>query len=660
MNKTFVQSMKTIAESVTHNAGFDKTRSGKVVGKNTLTNTYSVRIDGNTYPNVRVVNDATYNVGDTVKVNMPCNQPSQMVIVASIFSDASLGKKIGHAQSLIDAMDAQLEDVKEIDGHIYQLNINSTYTPTSSTHTGQILKDGIDVTSATYYNKFRWYLMKATGKSQITTGISGATLSMQLADYMYGMALVLEWVDNNDGILLRKQIVLFDNAIIEREMRKVENTATQAKSIADNTDQHFWNISSGTDTGFHITEVEKDSFLANPNGYNLLSKSVGVAVRNAADEMAIFTDTGAYFNGYLNGVWQQIAAYTNSYAQIGSTASGQKNLRLDGNGMYLRNGTNNLAEYSITGMTLYNSSKYKTAYAGNDGFKLYDGTANAYEIASFTSSGMVLRNSSNKVILSSSGNSLKLYNGASTNVDVASFSGNGMTLKDANSVTLCTATQSGMTVYQSGVQVASIGSSVVLGKTASSNQNLQIDSTNGMLFKKGNTTYGKIYSDSSNRLVIKQGSSSYTQIDMGSRDISIGTYDSDGYIRAGIDIDGSNYNIDVWGIGYLNGHRLGDLTHSNISIQSTTISVGSVGASGTKGGKADVYMDAGHEEAQYKGRCVVGWNFNGDGSSFLILNNLHVNQSDQEIHYDIRNTRNTASGSNTKLVVYVLCTVNAL
>ena len=303
-----------------------------------------------------------------------------------------------------------LEDVKEIDGHIYQLNINSTYTPTSSTHTGQILKDGVDVTSATYYNKFRWYLMKATGKSQITTGISGATLSMQLADYMYGMALVLEWVDNNDGILLRKQIVLFDNAIIEREMRKVENTATQAKSIADNTDQHFWNISSGTDTGFHITEVEKDSFLANPNGYNLLSKSVGVAVRNAADEMAIFTDTGAYFNGYLNGVWQQIAAYTNSYAQIGSTASGQKNLRLDTNGMYLRNGANNLAEYTTTGMTLYNSSKYKTAYAGNSGFKLYDGTANGYEIASFTSNGMVIKDMNNRVVLTSTSNSLQLYN----------------------------------------------------------------------------------------------------------------------------------------------------------------------------------------------------------------------------------------------------------
>ena len=39
----FVQSMKTIAESLIRKAGFDKTRSGKVVGVNSLTNTYSVK-----------------------------------------------------------------------------------------------------------------------------------------------------------------------------------------------------------------------------------------------------------------------------------------------------------------------------------------------------------------------------------------------------------------------------------------------------------------------------------------------------------------------------------------------------------------------------------------------------------------------------------------
>ena len=359
----FVQSMKTIAESTIHNAGFDKTRSGKVVGKNTLTNTYSVKIDGHVYNNVHVTNDATYNIGDTVKVNMPCNQPSQMIIVSSIFSDVSLGKKIGHAQSLIDAMDEQLEDVKEIDGHIYQLNINSNYTAANSTHTGQILKDGVDVTSATYYNNFRWYLMKSTGKVQITSGISNATLTMQIADYMYGMALILEWIDGNGGTLLRKQIVLFDNNVVKEKITQVENTATEAKTIADNTDQYFWHTTSGTDTGTHITQVQKDTFTTMPDGYNLLARSNGIAVRNALDEMAIFKDDGVYFNGYVSGQWQQIAAYTTTYAQIGSTASGKNNIRADANGLYMRNGANTLAQFSTSGMYIYTSGNYSNSVA---------------------------------------------------------------------------------------------------------------------------------------------------------------------------------------------------------------------------------------------------------------------------------------------------------
>lgn len=359
----FVQSMKTIAESTIHNAGFDKTRSGKVVGKNTLTNTYSVKIDGHVYNTVHVTNDATYNVGDTVKVNMPCNQPSQMIIVSSIFSDVSLGKKIGHAQSLIDAMDEQLEDVKEIDGHIYQLNINSNYTAANSTHTGQILKDGVDVTSATYYNNFRWYLMKSTGKVQITNGISNATLTMQIADYMYGMALILEWIDGNGGTLLRKQIVLFDNNVVKEKIDSVESTATAAKTLADNTEQYFWQTTSGVDTGTHITQVQKDAFTAQPDGYNLLLRSNGVAVRNSLDEMAIFQDDGTYFNGYVSGQWQQIAAYTNTYAQIGSTSSGKNNIRADANGVYFRNGTNTLTQITTSGMDVYTSGNYSSSVA---------------------------------------------------------------------------------------------------------------------------------------------------------------------------------------------------------------------------------------------------------------------------------------------------------
>ena len=95
-----ISSIKTIAESLIAKAGFDKTRTGNIVGRNEITNTYSVKIDGNVYNNVRVVNDCTYNVGDTVKVSIPCNQASQMYIMSSVFSDESIGKKIGELKKI--------------------------------------------------------------------------------------------------------------------------------------------------------------------------------------------------------------------------------------------------------------------------------------------------------------------------------------------------------------------------------------------------------------------------------------------------------------------------------------------------------------------------------------------------------------------------------
>ena len=73
MANSIIQSIRTIAKSLVDNAGYDKTRGGMVVGVNDVTNTYSVKIDGITYNNVKTVDDATYNLGDMVKVVIPCN-----------------------------------------------------------------------------------------------------------------------------------------------------------------------------------------------------------------------------------------------------------------------------------------------------------------------------------------------------------------------------------------------------------------------------------------------------------------------------------------------------------------------------------------------------------------------------------------------------------
>ena len=53
MQRAFVESMKTIAQTAIEKAGFDKTRNGKIVGVNSITNTYSVKVDGIVYNNVK-------------------------------------------------------------------------------------------------------------------------------------------------------------------------------------------------------------------------------------------------------------------------------------------------------------------------------------------------------------------------------------------------------------------------------------------------------------------------------------------------------------------------------------------------------------------------------------------------------------------------------
>lgn len=71
--------------------------------------------------------------------------------------------------------------------------------------------------------------------------------------------------------------------------------ATNALSIAGNTDQYFWFTGTGTDTGAHITEKPKNTFLADPThgGGNLIARSNGIAARNGLTELATFGANGS-------------------------------------------------------------------------------------------------------------------------------------------------------------------------------------------------------------------------------------------------------------------------------------------------------------------------------------------------------------------------------
>ena len=144
MGNQIIQSIKTIAQSLVDNAGYDKTRGGFIVGVNSVTNTYSVKVDGVTYPIVRAVDDATYNIGDVVKVVIPCNQATQMYISSSVLSDNSLGNKIANAVGLAqDAAKVATNYIEQddTDGLIFGDKTSGTW----SGYHSQILSDRFNI-----------------------------------------------------------------------------------------------------------------------------------------------------------------------------------------------------------------------------------------------------------------------------------------------------------------------------------------------------------------------------------------------------------------------------------------------------------------------------------------------------------------------------------
>lgn len=87
-----------------------------------------------------------------------------------------------------------------------------------------------------------------------------------------------------------------------------EDVAELAKKIGGNDNQYFWHVESGTDTGSHITEIPKDSFISDPQGNNILIRSNGIAIRDAMDEVAIFAADGAQIGQEANGQTRSIIA----------------------------------------------------------------------------------------------------------------------------------------------------------------------------------------------------------------------------------------------------------------------------------------------------------------------------------------------------------------
>ena len=116
------------------------------------------------------------------------------------------------------------------------------------------------------------------------------------------------------------------------DARNGKNKANYASRIASNTNQYFWHTETGADTGAHITEIPQEDFLADPTngGGNLLARSNGIAIRNGLTELAQFTFDEAAFNDGNGNRTASFGAYGAHFGSSGNSRLDLNNIGLIG------------------------------------------------------------------------------------------------------------------------------------------------------------------------------------------------------------------------------------------------------------------------------------------------------------------------------------------
>ena len=429
MQKAFVESMKTIVKSAVERAGFDKTRNGKVIGVNSVTNTYSVKVDGIIYNNVRTVNDTTCNVGDTVKVNIPMNNPSQAYITSSILSDDSIGKKLAQATTAIDEINNNIDSIVEIMGNIYQLSIGVTYknrtvgsqTYVDATYTAILTQDGIDVTQQHQPSEFKWYLEKTTGKTNIANARS---ITLSTENYLYGQAVMLEW-ELDEQPTLRSRVTLFNEVAVE-EVAKDTTEITNGGVFVHRADGNY-DVGSDWESvwAYGVKIANTVDIIKGGRIYGSFGGSY-LTIGNTS-ENNIYMDSSGFIQ--LRNSSTVLADIRSGSITLGRTASSYYNVYMDTQNLYFRQGTTQLGSISSSQIILGKTNTYNTLI-NTSGMHVRYGTN--VTVADFTSGGITLKNISGYTTFSANANAINLYTGTASNVNLASFNTSGITLRNSS------------------------------------------------------------------------------------------------------------------------------------------------------------------------------------------------------------------------------------
>lgn len=165
---------------------------------------------------------------------------------------------------------------------------------------------------------------------------------------------------------------------LSERIADVEQTAESALGIAGDTNQYFWFVGQGSDTGAHITEVPRAEFLADPanGGGNLLARSNGVALRNGLTELANFTPSSILLGGTSsNNVLlntsglsvregtSELAKFAASGSRVGKNSDGEYNINVRSNGIDFANGSTVLGTISANESSFLGDSQSLTVEA---------------------------------------------------------------------------------------------------------------------------------------------------------------------------------------------------------------------------------------------------------------------------------------------------------
>lgn len=245
-----------------------------------------------------------------------------------------------------------------------------------------------------------------------------------------------KYIWTRDEITYTDSSVNYSTAIYNGALTTACANSETALQVAGDTEQHFWTTSTGTDTGSHITKKTQTDFVADPQngGSNLLARSNGIAIRDGLTELANFSADGITFD---NGT-PFVIGNNDAYIEFDPVNS---RIVIGGNNISL-NGQQTLAQ---TLTELANTTATATSTADYFWFKS-TGTDTGAHITETTQTQFEANPSGGNLLATSSG--LAVRDGLT---ELANFGASAIQIGQTNDTRL-TLTTSGLSIDGYGIQ----------------------------------------------------------------------------------------------------------------------------------------------------------------------------------------------------------------